>query len=630
MMTYRKSLLLLALGATTLACDPGSAGEDPDAEGPGGKADDTDDETGPGGLNALDTSFLTLGAGQTPTLRLADISGPHGPLLSPGDQHFGALHDKAEFNASASVDIRGSKEEIFGDLFITGIRYDPCATAAFHGNGTPTERSHCEEELRLVVQPFGGSSFADAAIHLVYAIPPEQGRAVRDGLRAIKAACSEPTDGVPVGPHPCLEGPGREAFASEQIVPFLQEHAGMRRLKGAAVMVTVPGIEWHWRLFIHHPQLGLINEIPHPEAGPLPIIPNGEGADFFGFTDDGSIVPTPTSIATGNGESIGTATLANITPAGAFDGELDGSKQDALVAAYIAENPRLSKLPEAGPFVGALQTTGAVPTRVDGMDCVACHVQSPALTVWEDTETFANLEQEDPKLFERLQAVAYDPLDEVADRHLPASRDLHRRTLLGSNYVVINFGFLFGDPAVNRRTANEARDAARYINEVLAATDKEPEPMPEPELPTSEPPEEPEVPEAPTCDAPTGPTIGCFSDFQDSFGNLWSYQTNAFNADADCVEVTIARTDIETFETTDLTPDGPILLVGGTSEDGTEGWFATDEEGRTKMRIALREVEARDRFEIEVVHNLPTQDGERVERHIEFGNSFCQSTPSEE
>jgi hypothetical protein len=90
-------------------------------------------------------------------------------------------------------------------------------------------------------------------------------------------------------------------------------------------------------------------------------------------------------------------------------------------------------------------------------------VQSPALTI---------IESDHPNLIDATAAEQVRRLKFPSRLpHLAETRALHRSTLVPgkSDYVVINFGFLGDQPSVNRRTANEAEESARYIEEVFSA-----------------------------------------------------------------------------------------------------------------------------------------------------------------
>lgn len=428
---------------------------DPDPDG------DSNDEVAGGVLTALDTSFLIPAPSSGKPFLPVSTKGKGGALLD--EAKFATLHDKAEYNSTAGGPggISGDRKAVYDATSVVGFRYDPCAPEAFHGE-VPVAAAECRHELRLVAQPSaGGGRFGDAALHLVYQLTPDESAKVRDRLRAIKKACGKKTEGAPVGPHPCLVGSKAKKFFDDNVGPLILEFAGDANLRGTAVMVTAQGdagIEWHWRLAPNAP----------PPIGYIvaPKLPNTGDSEFGGFRADGSYMQDPTSeISDGKTGLVRTSAIQSITPGGAADRPL-ADIGDGLVAAYAAENPRLSSLP-GGEFFQALLSGAAPPAKVGGVECMSCHVQSPALTVLEEAGLIDRIRDENPALHARIQAAAFKPLDKIAADHLPATRDLHVNTLIDGNYVVINFGFLFDTPSVNRRVQHEAEDVAQYIVEVL-------------------------------------------------------------------------------------------------------------------------------------------------------------------
>src|SRR5262245_51075336 len=134
-------------------------------------------------LEATDVSFMfPLPAdGMQPSLLLrVDAQGEHGALL-PLEllEPIGALSD-------------GPAALEYPKLYVTAVRFDPCARAA------------CEPELRLVVQLFSNCETAcnvhDGALHVFYAIDAERVALLARDLRMLKALAPAPA-GNQLAPH---------------------------------------------------------------------------------------------------------------------------------------------------------------------------------------------------------------------------------------------------------------------------------------------------------------------------------------------------------------------------------------------------------------------------------------------
>jgi hypothetical protein len=412
-------------------------------------------------------SFLIPpGTGKLLTL---DTKGKKGVLLDDGV--FKDIHNDGEYNADdgGAGGLSGSRDDIYSKTGIVAFRYDPCAPQAFHGQAaTPTDKSQCRHEVRLVAQTVDGGNTADAGIHLVYEISENEAADLRTRLRAMKKACSKTTAGVPVGPHPCLEGDGAADFFENEVKPIILDFVGDKNLTGGAIMVTSntdSGLEWHWHLYGNGIPFvsDVFKEVPNLlETGTDKI------ASFAGFRADGSYVQDATTeISHPDGAVIKTADIPRITPKSAAGSNIDDIV-DGIVAALAAENPRLSVLPDNAAFFKS-GILGSRPTRVEGVDCMSCHVQSPALTLIEEdgSDVYGQIRANKPDAWKRMEAVMYKPFEQMKAGHLPATRDLHMQMALRTDYDVINFGFLFGSPSVNRRVQHESEEVAKYINDVL-------------------------------------------------------------------------------------------------------------------------------------------------------------------
>jgi hypothetical protein len=287
----------------------------------------------------------------------------------------------------------------------------------------------------LVVQPWDGTQFADAAIHLGFALTPEQGKALRSALRDMKAACSKDTTTANVGIHPCLQGSGADEFFATSVKPLILAHAGVDRLAGVASMVTVPGIEWHWRGFAKVGE-NLVQ---------FPALPRILPQNVMTFRQDGSYDPEPTTVIGLGDQEFKTALIPKIIQKSTLEGTNAPSKEEfrqAILAAYAAENPRLSRLPHVGNPAD-LNSVGVT-------DCASCHVQSPALIRIENN----------PK----VKAKFFDEDLEAAISEVKYPAPL--RNTQSATYAVINFGFLFTSESVNRRTHAETLDAVEKIKEI--------------------------------------------------------------------------------------------------------------------------------------------------------------------
>lgn len=409
-------------------------------------------------------------------IRAADPT--FGPLLDP-DQF--AVLEASGFNSSTMAFLG---DDVYQRLYVVGVRFDPCATQAFHASGEPSES--CSPQFRLVLQRDGFlGGIPDAAIHLVYAV--DDPVAAVDRLLALKSTCEtalgEPTDAFPVGPHPCLSLASPEDSRPGGSFPFLDPsgsgpmqrvevaRATMRELRDMIQSLARPEVlsavatmvangrdlsqtAWRWRAF----------EVEQGRIVPVPTSANhpGCGADEACVEDamtflrvEGRVAPTPTTrFALPDGESLGARWLAGLAD-GRYDSHDD--VRQGLLGAYVAENPRRSAFPQPAAFAG----------QTDGNDCASCHIQGGIIKHAIATQGHVF----DASMRDAIAQVRYEPPPGLnCQFHPGASRNRDTQpnpngTAVSS--VVINMGFEVGNIELNPRTTNEACDVAHFINETI-------------------------------------------------------------------------------------------------------------------------------------------------------------------
>jgi hypothetical protein len=132
------------------------------------------------------------------------------------------------------------------ELFVSAVRYDPCAPTAHTAFDPPTQpfsdlAKQCDPEFRLVVQHWVDGKPADAGFHVGGRLTSAGSKAALAQLIELKEAFRGRvrTDRVPIGRHPALELPSTEAEAFSRIKKIVKRFSGSAVTKGIAVFVTL-------------------------------------------------------------------------------------------------------------------------------------------------------------------------------------------------------------------------------------------------------------------------------------------------------------------------------------------------------------------------------------------------------
>ena len=457
---------------------------------PGGDEDKSDEDQGPR-LAPVDISFLIPPIDGAPALHV-DLAGEHGPLLTT--KSLKTISRKTEFNETDSRDIRvPDGSTLYDNLAVTAVRYLPCGVQAmFHdsdGKVRPHNPKDCGDELHVVVQPWTGTQFAGAAVGLLYL--GFDADALREDLLAMRKACEAQTeagitDATPIGPHPCLSGPNARAFLQDQVIPLLKAHAGDKLLAAAALTVGVDvaqgdstQVEWHWSTMGRAPLTRFWFLLPRL---------NNIDSNTAIFRQDGTYGGTVTAPIPMPGDSpvttevdpdaemvnstiISTLTTNTQTPDKVVENIDDPQVQNAILAAYMAENPRLTVLPDTLALI--LATLG-LDDNIDRnhtiVECTSCHVQSSTLTFFEDAQGLEAAIDRNPKFKARLDAVRHTPIDGMTAENLAETRNMQIDLTAKNERVVFNFSYMFDTPSVSRRVSNEAADEAAFLTRMLRGT----------------------------------------------------------------------------------------------------------------------------------------------------------------
>jgi hypothetical protein len=147
----------------------------------------------------------------------------------------------------------------YKNMFISAIRFDPCAPAAHQlgDNFAFSPAKSCEPELRFVVQHWENGKPADQGFHIGVHLTQKETRQLLGDLVALRAFALKngiKTNGAPIGLHPAFKSSNMEfkkAFF-DRVRNIATKWSGDAVTKGIATFITLAreggGVRWQWAL----------------------------------------------------------------------------------------------------------------------------------------------------------------------------------------------------------------------------------------------------------------------------------------------------------------------------------------------------------------------------------------------
>jgi hypothetical protein len=401
----------LALTSTLVGClgqDVATDDDDLDGHADGVRGD------GLPFLDVNDVSILyTLGRGATARhtvdrlLRLDDFITP--------EQFAAAL-------ASAHPEVDPSFASANRDDWrVVAIRAEPCARLA------PTQPD-CNPEIRLVTQSFvDGVTADDQAIHLTFALPPDQASPMVRDLVNLKLTSSVVTNGKPLGIHPALAREGIDGPFAAALRLFVTTYTAKAQLATASVMLTLNGGTWRFAVNLNIE--GTLTPIPAP-CSPEPTIALVTSSGSLGNLV--SAVQPAATCADNVNRIVDSNHRGEGRRAGSFFRLPAAERAAAIDASLRIVNPK----------VHGLLTT----------DCVSCHVASRALARVKDRAFVAALDG-NPNRFVPAAGLTTTYATDLADA--------------AGAYNVRAFGFQGRKVAYTQATVNASAFVAEQVNAMI-------------------------------------------------------------------------------------------------------------------------------------------------------------------
>jgi len=157
----------------------------------------------------------------------------------------GPLLPRAAFDLNARSLVREVADDAEYDaLRVVGMRFDPCFQRVFGGD--------CEPQIRLVLQvpdptDPNGSSFADGAVHALYALSEDAFERALTDLKALAAADATPTSSAPLGVHPTLAQEGVSGPFGRGLARIAAAHLGPATLTRVTFMTRTAASAGQWQ-----------------------------------------------------------------------------------------------------------------------------------------------------------------------------------------------------------------------------------------------------------------------------------------------------------------------------------------------------------------------------------------------
>lgn len=329
------------------------------------------------------------------------LTGEPGDYLGPDGLLPKALVMKSAEIPEEPLASAGGAPFSFNPLRVLAMRIDPCFARL------PGDASQCDNQLRLILQPFGDHSAVDGAIHAFYRLTRAQLLTLTE---AIIDARGDMANG-PLAVHPKLVAEGMQGPFAQKLNTLMKQYATVDNLFRFTIFTPDAGeISWDFRGF------DLAKGVATPMA--IPTISGDRVLFTTGFSPmlDGTFSPKTSApddmqlLA-----NINTATNASAT-----------ERQAALDAAFRIENPDLH-----------------TPNTID---CASCHMANPARV--RNGERELGLPMTNPNAF-------------------VSNEDLTQTTPVSEARFSINlhaFSYRGAEVFISQRVINETAAAVTFLN----------------------------------------------------------------------------------------------------------------------------------------------------------------------
>lgn len=397
------SLGWAVLLATTAACgvepgEPGNDGGSGGVAGAGGGGGELHFDASDIQLNDVSVMFPLPATNRERDAGMlgVDAKGTRGVLLPPSIyQAIGPVSGR-----SGEVLTGGTPKAAYADLHVVAMRIDPC----FAELAPPADGEGCDNQLRLVVQEVKDGSAFDSALHLFYSITRDE---LLDVVRAVGGRRQSLKPGEKLGklqPHPLMVEQGLTGSMSRGVRDAVLAHAGSENLIRVTRMSESNGPFWDFSGF----------DIADGKAVPMaiPTLPPEAQKQTFvrGFS----------------AELMGSAEPPS------------GSEDDFMVLMNPTEAQALSEAERERKWSALLRVESASAHSPNTVDCVTCHVATPATKLV--VEPLLGIESELP-----AELAATFENDE-------ALTNIHA------------FSYLQTKVGINQRTVNETAAVVEYLS----------------------------------------------------------------------------------------------------------------------------------------------------------------------
>lgn len=354
---------------------------------------------------------------------LSASASTRGGVLLPQTLYEGA---ESEFwPGSYSAPTQSALDTIYGMLRMVAFRLDPC----FANIGPITEPSHCQAQIRLVLQPLsyanGSTTAGDGAVHAFYSLSTEDFESAVRAVIAARESISGSADLGPLAVHPIMARQGPDGQMAHRLNSLVTQYAGASNLVRVTVLnsasVPAPPRAAHPARIWNFHGYDVVGGTLEPLV--IPALPSGSTSVNFSAAADplvGAFLPP--SVSSDNMQTMADATR--------FDAASAAVQTSAFDAALRIENPDFNS-----------------PNTID---CASCHLARPSRDLVAAKRGFSaannpNAFSADPR---------YVPCRDMA---LTTSND-------GTALNVHAFSYLGGQPMINARVINESASIMTYLN----------------------------------------------------------------------------------------------------------------------------------------------------------------------
>jgi hypothetical protein len=316
-----------------------------------------------------------------------------------------------------AIDHGEAAERTYQALRVVAVRLDPC----FQSDG------RCLTQVRLVWQPVGPATYGstarygelearDAAIHILYTLPPEMFQLLLKDYAALVRETNTDLSNAPLQVHPVLLSQGLRGPFATRLRTLLSKYVGPLTLWRATAMQSLPGDD-EWSFSGIYVRDGVVRDLPIARIGSRAQRLEVAQLNHASFAN-GRVLPLPQVDKDNYLPDILREHSMNRVPK---------SATELAIAIADIENP--------------------MKNTPDTVDCVSCHAAQPAGT-----------------MLHRTLSGLHD--DAEVQAHVFQSRLPLRNSgpLLGDTHILRAFGYADREPVISRRAINESAHVVMQLN----------------------------------------------------------------------------------------------------------------------------------------------------------------------